>query len=219
MKFRLFSKLSFEVSKPIALIEGHCIQTDFYANYDIIPLKDRKIDHVNKIGARIAKNLLSRCKEVTDEVMNLNIFHYGLDRFLDLNDDKKNDYIWEFNAKVVKKLLNIDGIGLSKATKILHTLHPDIIPMIDNPLQGLYHKEINREWKEGEPEIFFDYYKNLKEGDNWQNLTKIFEKTSKNKLGLTKVRIFDILWWSYLRVKKLKECQFAKNVKLTSIKW
>lgn len=221
MKFHLFSKLSFEVFNPIALIESHCIQTNFYANYDLIPIEKRKIEHVNKIGARIPKNLLSRCRDIVEKTKNLNIFDFDLDKFLiALNDDKRKDYIKEFNEKAIRKLLEIERIGLSKATKILHTLHPDIIPMLDNPLQELYRKEINRKWREGEPEIFIDYYDNLKEGDNWKNLTQIFEEVSENKLNLTKVRIFDILWWSYLKAKKLKEgLEKRKNIKLSSIKW
>lgn len=217
MKFRLFSKLSFEVSNPVALIESHCIQSDFYANYDLIPLKERKIEHANKIGARISGNLLSRCKEVIEETADLSIFDYDLDKFLDnLGVDQRNDYIKAFNEKAIKKLLKIKGIGLSKATKILHTLHPDIIPIIDNPLKDVY-QEINEQWTEGEPDIFFDYYNNLKEGDNWKNLSKVFEEISENNLGLTKVRVFDILWWSYLRAKRLKQQQ--KNIKLGSIRW
>ena len=216
MKFHLFRKLCFEVPNPVALIESYCFQSDFYTNYDLIPLENRKVDHVNKIGARIGKNLLSRCKDVTEKTKNLNIFDYDLDKFLDLDVDKRNDYIKDFNEKVIEELLGIDGIGLSKATKILHTLHPEIIPMIDNPLKDEYQK-INEQWTEGQPKIFIDYYDNLKEGDNWQNLTKIFKEISENELGLTKVRIFDILWWSYLKAKKLKQQQ--KNVKWSSIRW
>ena len=146
---------------------------------------------------------------------NLKIFDYDLDKFLDLSVDKRSDCIKEFNEKAIKELLEIEGIGLSKATKILHTLHPEIIPMIDNPLKVEY-QEINKQWTEGDPKIFIDYYDNLKAGDNWQNLNKIFKEVSENKLGLTKVRIFGILWWSYLKAKKLKH---QRNIRFSSIKW
>ncbi|MCP8307238.1 MAG: hypothetical protein H3Z54_00870 [archaeon] len=219
MKFLLFSKISFEVFDPVALVESYCFQSDFYANYDLIPIEKRKIEDVNKIGARIVKNLLPRCKYVTEETKNLNIFDYSLDKFLDLDIDKRNNYIRDLNRKTIKKLLEIKGIGFSKATKILHTLHPEIIPMIDNLYKDEY-QEINEQWTEGNPEIFIDYYDNLKEGDNWQNLDKVFKDISENNLGLTKVRIFDILWWSYLKSKKLRlqlKQKWGKTINLYTI--
>ena len=53
MKFLLFSKISFEISNPITLIECYCYQNDFYRKYDL--LENRKIEDVNKVGARIKK--------------------------------------------------------------------------------------------------------------------------------------------------------------------
>jgi len=77
-------------------------------------------------------------------------------------------------------LLKIKGIGLSATTKILHTLYPKIIPMIDNPLQEKYREEINNAWAQKRAdEIFIDFYKNLKlkaerlreeKGINWNTI-------------------------------------------------
>ena len=205
MKFLLFSKIPFEVSDPIALIESYCFQSDFYANYD--RLGDRKVGDVNKIGARTEKKLLRKCEAVTENTKNLHIFKYDLDGFLELNDKAMRDHIEGLNERVIKKLLNIEGIGLSKATKILHTLYPKIIPMIDKALREEYRKEINPQWTEEQAnQILIDFYKNLREDCNRQHLAQIYSTISKNKLiGLTKVRIFDILWWSYLKAKKLSE--------------
>lgn len=169
---------------------------------------------MNKLGARIGKNLLSRCKDVTEKTRNLKIFDYDLDKFLDLDVEKRNDYIKEFNEKALKKLCT-KGIGLSKATKILHTLYPKIIPIIDNSLKDEY-KKINRQWRDKKPEIFIAYYDNLKENDNWQNLNTLYEKVKEYMLCLTKVRIFDILWWSFLKAKKLKE---KEGVNWSTIEW
>ena len=203
MKFLLFSKISFEVSDPVALIESYCFQSNFYANYDL--LSDRKIEDVNKIGARIDRQLFPKCEAVTQNAQNLCIFKYDLDGFLKLNNKTKNYHIRELNQNLIKKLLEINGISLSTATKVLHTLYPKIIPMIDKLLQEEYRKRINRQWTEEQSvPILIDYYNNLREDDNWQHLTQILNIISKNKLvGLTKVRIFDILWWSYLKSKKL----------------
>ncbi len=205
MKFLLFSTISFEVSDPVALIECYCFQSNFYANYDF--LSDRKKEDVNKIGARIERKLLPKCEAVTKNTKNLCIFEYDLDGFLKLDNKTRNYHIKELNRRTIKKLLEIKGIGLSKATKVLHTLYPKIIPMIDKALQEEYHKKINPQWMEEQSDqILIDYYNNLREDDNLQHLTQILNIISKNNLvGLTKVRIFDIFWWSYLKSKKLTQ--------------
>ena len=69
MKFFLFSKISFEISEPIALIECYCYQNDIYSKYDL--LEDRKIENVNKIGARIKKEVLLECKKITESTKNI----------------------------------------------------------------------------------------------------------------------------------------------------
>jgi len=202
MRFLLFSKISFEVYDPVALIESYCFQSNFYANYDFLSDKD-----VNKIGARIERKLLPKCEAVTKNTKNLYIFEYDLDGFLKLNKKTRNYHIKKLNQRTIKKLLEIKGIGLSRATKVLHTLYPKIIPMIDKALQEEYRKEINPRWMEEQSDqILIDYYDNLREDDNLQHLTQILDSISKNNLvGLTKVRIFDILWWSFLKSKKLRQ--------------
>ncbi|GAF87462.1 unnamed protein product, partial [marine sediment metagenome] len=180
-------------------------------------LKNRKVEDVNKIGARIKKELLPECKAVTEKNNNLSIFTYNLDQFLNL-DDKNRDYqINELNEMVIQELLKINGIGLSITTKILHTLYPKIIPMINSPLQKKYRKVINKGWtKKQSDQIFIDFYKNLKEECNRQNLTQIFEDISRNNLrGLIKIKIFDILWWSYLKAEARK---LRENINWATIK-
>jgi len=205
MKFFLFSKISFEIPEPIALIECYCYQNDFYSKYDL--LEDRKIEYVNKIGARTKKEVLLECKIIIEKTKSVNIFKYNLEQFLDLEEKKRNEYIKELNEFVIQKLLNIKGIGLSTTTKILHTLYPKIIPMIDNPLQNKYHEKINNVWTEKRAdEIFIDFYNNLKMENNRKNLNYIFNEVTKNNLkNLSRIRIFDILWWSYLKAEKLRK--------------
>jgi len=217
MKFSLFAKISVEISDPVALIESYCFQSDFYENYDVLLLKGkRKVEDVNKIGARIGKEVLPACKAITEGAKDLRIFQYDLDSFLELNDGAINDYVNELNNRVIKELLKIKGIGLPRATKILHTLYPKVIPILDDKLQREY-KGINPHWtKKHSNQILIDYYMNLREGDNLQNLTLILKTISGNNLvGLTKVRIFDILWWSYLKAKKLR---WEKNINWSTIK-
>jgi len=208
MKFLLFSKISFEIPEPIALIECYCYQNDFYAKYDLLlEDRDRKIEDVNKIGARIKKELVSECKKITERTNNLSMFKYNLEQFLSLEEKDRYEQIKELNESVIQELLKIKGIGLSATTKILHTLYPKIIPMIDNPLQNKYREKINNVWTEKRADkIFIDFYKNLKIKSNRNNLNHISQKISKNNLKhLTRIRIFDILWWSYLKAERLKE--------------
>ena len=219
MKFSLFSKILFEVPEPIALIESYCFQNDYYKNYDLLLLEGkRKVEDANKIGARIEKKkVLPECKTVTEGAKDLRIFQYGLDSFLELDDKTRSAYIDELDEKVIAKLLQIKTIGLSKATKILHTLYPKVIPILDDNLQREY-KGINSQWtEEHSNQILIAYYKNLREGDNLENLTYISETISGNNLvALTKVGIFDILWWSYLKAKKLGQ---EKEINWSTIKW
>ena len=95
-------------------------------------------------------------------------------------------------------------------------IYPQIIPMIDNPLQSKY-RQINRDWNENKTEqILIDYYNNLLIERNRRNLDKIETVISKNNLkGLTRIRIFDILWWSYLKADRLRE---EKKINWMSIK-
>jgi len=215
MKFFLFSKISFEIPEPIALIECYCYQNDFYSKYDL--LEDKKIEDVNKIGARIKKEVLLECKIIIEKTKSVNIFEYNLEQFLSLDEKDINEQIKELNEFVIQKLLKINGIALSTTTKILHTLYPKIIPMIDSLLQKKYRQVINDGWTEKRAdEIFIDFYKNLKIKSNQNNLNHISKKISKNNLKhLTRIRIFDILWWSYLKAENLKK---EKKINWSTIK-
>ncbi|MBA7499256.1 hypothetical protein ES704_01996 [subsurface metagenome] len=219
MEFLLFSKISFEIPEPIALIECYCYQNNFYAKYDLLlEHKDRKIEDVNKIGARIKKEVFLECKIITENTKSLSIFKYNLEQFLRLEEKDRDKQIKELNEFVIQKLLKIKGIALSTTTKILHTLYPKIIPMIDKPLQNKYREKINNVWTEKRAdEIFIDFYNNLKKGSNRKNLNYIFKEVSKNNLkNLSRIRIFDILWWSYLKAEKLRE---EKGINWNTIKF
>lgn len=210
MRFFLFSQRPFEVSHPVALIEAYCFQSNFYANYDLLLRKgDRRIQDVNEIGARIKEGILSECKAKVNK--DLDMFSLSLDAFLKLDNKTRKNYIREL-SEVVEELVAIEGIGFSKATKILHTLYPKIIPMIDNALQKEYQK-INPQWRRGDwKQILIDYYDNFLVGDTHDNLCRVHSSVS--FLGLTKVRIFDILWWSFLKAEKLRE---KENIRWTTI--
>jgi len=205
MRFSLFKQIGFEVSCPLAIIESFCYQSGFYSNFDL--LTQRKVEDANKIGARIPKIIIPKIKKVTENTKDMAIFGNDIDSFINLNNNLRNDQIQEFTDKAILSLTNIKFIGLSKATKVYHTLYPKIIPMIDNPLQETYRQKINSLWSEEQPyQIFVDYYDNLKEKTNWHNISQLHEILSNNGLArITKMRIFDLLWWSFLKAEKLKE--------------
>jgi len=205
MKFIIFSEIIFEIPDPIALIECYCYQNDIYSKYDL--LEEKKIENVNKIGARTKKEVLLECKIITESTKSLSIFKYNLEQFLSLDEKDSDEQIKELNESVIQKLLKINGIALSTTTKILHTLYPKIIPIIDNPLQNKYREKINNVWTEKRAdEIFIDFYKNLQIESNRKNINYIFNKLLENNIQhLSKIRIFDILWWSYLKAERLKK--------------
>ena len=195
LNFKLFSKIKFSVHNPILLIEACCIQSDFYVNYDII--RERNISDVNKIGGRTKKIVLKNCSEVIDD-SDVKIKSYTLDSFQELENKEKKELVKELDTKIVKKLLSIKGIRLSKVTKILHTLFPEICPMIDNPLQQIYKQQINNSWKaESLEELLIQFYENLANVENKDNINRLHRELT--HLKLTKIRIFDIIWWSYLK--------------------
>ena len=216
MKFKLFSKIEFEVSEPIVVIEAFCYQNNFYKNFDL--LENPTIEDVNKIGARINSELLPECKEIIEGASKLKIFKFSIINFLDLSPDARTDYIQKFYEKVIAKLIRIKGVKFSKATKLLHTLYPEIIPMIDNPLKKKYKQKINPGWSEfTSAQIFIHYYETLKAAPNWGNLNLLSNTLKSNGVkGLSIVRIFDILWWSYLKAEALSR---KENIHWHSIKW
>lgn len=199
MTFHLFSKIGFEINDPVSLIEYCCFQNDFYGNYDLIlKARKRKVSETNKIGARIRIDKIKKCEtliETTTETVSL--LQYDLDKFLNLPVEVKNSCIQELDEKIFSKFLNI--VGFSQATKILHTLYPEIMPIIDNPLQELYRKEIRIGWKQEVSPILSDYFENFRYQENMEQVNEIHKVLSSRGIVLTKIRVFDILWWSFLK--------------------
>lgn len=214
MRFYLFSKIKFEIPNPISLIECYCYQSGFYFQYDVI--KNRTIEDVNKIGVRLKSKTILECKSIVDAAKKLDIFQNTLDQFLDLDREQRERLIKELNILVFQKLFEINRIRFSTATKIFHTIYPEIIPMIDNLLQRKYKKEINLSWNiQKSDEILIDFYNNLEIEDNWKNLSEIYSELTKINLeNLTKIRIFDILWWSYLKAERLSNERGMKWISL-----
>jgi len=107
MKFYLFSKIEFEIPDPVYLIECYCYQSDFYSKYDVIV--NRKIEDVNKIGARLASKVISDCNGIVEGTRELEIFQKTLEQFLDLHELEREKLIKELNKQVFQKLFKING--------------------------------------------------------------------------------------------------------------
>lgn len=207
MRFSLFKSLSFEVKEPAALIEAYCFQSDFYGSYDL-PLSqgDRGLDYVSLIGARIKENSLEACKRIIEKHADFAMFDKSMTLDTFLKRDEAIDSLTSELGKIAQELDRVEGVGLSKATKILHTRYPEMIPMIDNPLQQEYKTLKGHKWKKEDwGQLFKDYYENFLpiKGETYDNLCRIHKEVS--LLHLTKVRIFDILWWSCLKAKNLQK--------------
>ena len=116
----------------------------------------------------------------------------------------------------LRQLTTIKGISFSTSTKILHTIYPEIIPMIDNPLQQKYKELVNHSWDKTQAvQILIDFYNNLLIESNRKNLDVISDHIKRiNLTRLSKIRIFDIIWWSYLKAEGLKE---SRRINWTSI--
>lgn len=212
MNFSIFST-RFEVIEPIALIESYCFQSDFYANFDLLNYREgRKAKNVNAIGARMANETVEACEKKIQEAKELAILKYkdNLDGFLrGLKYETRRSLVEQLWYDLIEELDNIFGVSLATATKMLHTLYPEIIPMLDSLLQKEYRTELKRQGTLWEPgNILISYYNSLDE--NLENLNSINkELLSNNLIGLTRVRIFDIMCWSYL-----KSVSFRKEHKI-----
>ena len=191
------------MKEPEALIEAYCFQSNFYAKYDLRPRGDESFQYVRFIGARIENSVLEKCKAEIKHYKDFSTYdEEGLDWLLRKTTPEQRNRFTSELAELTHTLDSISGVGLSKATKILHTRYPEIIPMIDNPLQKEY-KSIKPEWRKGDwCQLFKDYYDNFLVEKTYDNLCTVHGNLS--HLKLTKVRVFDILWWSFLKSKKNK---------------
>jgi len=215
MKFCLFSKAEFDITDPVALIECYCIQTNFYSAYDLL-IPHRQIDDVAKIGARIDRGLLENIRGIVADTRDTQVFSHNLDYLLAQKADAIQACAYQA-SEVLKRLMNV-GIGLSQATKVLHTVYPHVMPMIDSMLQEEYRRTVDSAWSQSDPgQILYAYYINLREQPNRGHLTDVYNRVAPTLPCLTKVRVFDIIWWSYLRAKKLAERTPVKLSTITAV--
>lgn len=216
LRFTLFNRIVFDVKYPDALIEAYCFQCNFFAKYDLKrPEGDRRFEFVRYIGARLEPEVLDRCKAQINQYKDFNeVDEKGLDWFLKIATTEERNHFTSRLAELTHELDRVPRVSFSKATKILHTRYPNIIPIIDNRFQEEY-RTPPRPWKKGDlHQLFKDYYENFMVKETWDNLDELH--TNLSNLNLTKVRIFDILWWSFLKSKNKDFIE--KNINWKTIK-
>lgn len=163
MIFTLFKDRFFEIKEPVALIEAYCVQSNFYSKFDLQrPKGEARFERVRFIGARMKNSVLKECKTEINHYKEFDeLDQKGLDWLLKRASSTMRDNFITKLTELAGMLDQIPRVGLSKATKILHTRYPEIIPIIDNQLQKEY-KDLRdglekRDWHQ----LFKDYYDNF----------------------------------------------------------
>ena len=101
--------------------------------------------------------------------------------------------------QLLKEMLSVRGIGLAKATKILHLKRPNVFPVLDSFLLqfllGLNISEIN---KRRHVQIALDALDRTRTRMKLQQeaFQQLVENTQDLPIPLTPVRLFDILCWT-----------------------
>ncbi len=100
------------------------------------------------------------------------------------------------------------GVRRSRATKMLHPILRDLVPILDN-----YSIKYNYEDKKGEPSLISQIRKDMIVS---KKLLDLIEKRFKDwDINLSRVRIFDIFLWAkfrefYLECNKIKPFFFKE---------
>lgn len=101
--------------------------------------------------------------------------------------------------KLLLEFLSIKGIGLAKATKVLHLKRPNLIPILDSfVIRFLLDVNISDEEKSTHVKIGLEALNRVREIIIKQRVAfdKLVEQTRDLPIQLTPVRMFDILCWT-----------------------
>jgi hypothetical protein len=199
---RLRDDIVFE--KPESRIREYCA-VEIYQGYDDqhsvsnnITRKD--IDAANELYAMIDRydkgestRLLSYSKNISSllsSIPNIDIFAVSNQEWLELRNKIE---------KLLARFLSIKGIGLAKATKILHLKRPNLIPVLDSfVIKFLLDVNISEEAKSSCVNIGLQALDRVRKIIARQKVAfeKLVEQTSDLPIQLTPVRMFDILCWT-----------------------
>jgi len=199
---RLRDDIAFE--DPESRIREYCA-IEIYRGYDdrhsvddIVSARD--IESANNLYAMIdrydsteSRRLLShsdKIRETLAGVPNKDIFAMSLNEWAAVREKIK---------ALLAELLSIKGIGLAKATKILHLKRPNLFPVLDSfVIKFLLSIDISDLEKTRQLEIGLGALESAREIMIRQEgaFTGLVDRTRDLPIRLTAVRIFDILCWT-----------------------
>jgi len=163
-------------------------------------ITQRDIDAANELYAMIdrydkgeSRRLLGNSKNISSllsSIPNMDIYAVSNKEWLGLRSKIE---------KLFVEFLSIKGIGLAKATKILHLKRPNLIPILDSfVIKFLLDVNISDEEKGNHVDIGLKTLDRVREIITNQRVVfeKLVEQTQDLPIQLTPVRMFDILCWT-----------------------
>lgn len=199
---RLRDDIAFE--DPESRIREYC-EIEEYQGYDdrhninnLISQED--IDAANNLYAMIdrydkteSRRLLSRSeriRETLSKVPNKNIDDLSQKEWIAVKNDVH---------ALLKEFLLVRGIGLAKATKILHLKSPNLFPILDRlVIKLLLDIDISTVEKDLQLKIGLQALERTREimTDQEAAFTELANQTQDLPISLTPIRLFDILCWT-----------------------
>lgn len=149
--------------------------------------------NINRYDKYENKRLLSRSKSISrilSTISNVDILRVKSDDWPDLRNKV---------GGLLDQFLSVKGIGIAKATKILHLKRPNLFPVLDSyVIKFLLDIDISQEDKPDQRRIALEALDLIRETmvkqrDEFEELA---EKLSVLPISLTAVRMFDILCWT-----------------------
>lgn len=202
--FIVINTRKYEIKNPEVLVRAFFLFDKSFGFYDYSGIS---IEHENwieemvkgayKIGGRgplptqYTVETLNQHKERMKEIV-LNLQGHRLDR---LDEDQWNDI--KPKIKELLKLVKGSGVGRSRATKMLHLVLRELVPILDN-----FSIKNNYIGKQGEPSLISQIRKDMIAS---RKLLDVIEKNLRGwHIPLSRVRIFDIFLWAKSREFYLK---------------
>ena len=202
--FIVINNEKYKIESPEILVRTFFLFDKSFGFYDYSGIS---IEHENwieemvkgayKIGGRgplptqSTVETLNQHKERMKEIV-LNLQGHRLDR---LDEDQWNDI--KPKIKELLKLVKGSGVGRSRATKMLHLVLRELVPILDN-----FSIKNNYIGKQGEPSLISQIRKDMIAS---RKLLDVIEKNLRGwRIPLSRVRIFDIFLWAKFREFYLK---------------
>lgn len=148
------------------------------------------IDRYDKDESTRLLSYSTNLSSLLSVIPNVNIFAVPNQEWLDFRNKIE---------KLLAKFLSIRGIGLAKATKILHLKRPNLIPVLDSfVIKFLMDVNISEEAKSSCVNIGLQALDRVREiiAQQRDAFEKLVRQTSDLSVQLTPVRMFDILCWT-----------------------